>query len=297
MDFRDKVFIAVAESLSFSKAADKLYVSQPAISRHIKEMETTLGIQLFERKGNRVYLTLAGEISYNHLKRIVQLYGELDFALGALKDEHKGILRIGASSTIAQYVIPSVLAIFHKRYPNIELDLFNGNSFEMEQKLLRNDIDLALVENNSSNNNLKYINFAEDNIVWIVGVNSPLSHQNTLDLQDLLQIPIVMREYGSGTLQVIEQAFTSVGIKFEKLPILLHLGSTEAIKNFLVNFDGIGFVSEQAIKNELLLKTLKQIFITNLSIKRFFRIALPLGPELNVPNQFVRFLLSNNRRL
>jgi len=98
MDFRDKVFIAVAESLSFSKAAEKLYVSQPAISRHIKEMETTVGIQLFERKGNRIYLTLAGEITYNHLKKVVQLYGELDFALGALKDEHKGVLRIGASS-------------------------------------------------------------------------------------------------------------------------------------------------------------------------------------------------------
>ncbi|MEI7522915.1 MAG: LysR family transcriptional regulator [Mariniphaga sp.] len=297
MDFRDKVFISVAESLSFSKAAEKLYISQPAISRHIKEMESARGIQLFERKGNRIYLTLAGEISYFHLKKVVQLYGELDFALGALKDEHKGILRIGASSTIAQYVIPSLLAIFHKRFPNIELDLFNGNSFEMEQKLLKNDIDLALVENNSSNNNLKYINFAEDNIVAIVGVNSPLSHQNVLDVQDLLQIPLVMREYGSGTLQVIEQAFTSSGIKFEKLPILLHLGSTEAIKNFLVNFDGIAFVSEQAIKKELLLKTLKQIFITNLSIKRFFRIALPPGPELKVPNQFVRFILSDNNRL
>ena len=130
-----------------------------------------------------------------------------------------------------------------------------------------------------------------------MGVNSPLSHQNVLDVQDLLQIPLVMREYGSGTLQVIEQAFTSSGIKFEKLPILLHLGSTEAIKNFLVNFDGIAFVSEQAIKKELLLKTLKQIFITNLSIKRFFRIALPPGPELKVPNQFVRFILSDNNRL
>ena len=90
---------------------------------------------------------------------------------------------------------------------------------------------------------------------------------------------------------------TTHGIKFEKLPILLHLGSTEAIKNFLVNFDGIGFVSEQSIEKELLLKTLKQIFITNLSIKRFFRIALPLGPELNVPKQFVRFILANNNRL
>lgn len=297
MDFRDKVFIAVAESLSFSKAAEKLYISQPAVSRHIKEMETTMGITLFERKGNRVYLTLAGEISYNHLKKILQIYSELEFALGALKNEHKGTLRIGASSTISQYVIPSVLASFHKRYPNIGLNLFNGNSFDMEQKLLKNDIDLALVENSSSNSNLRYINFAEDNIVAITGINSPLAHQNTLNIQDLLQIPMVLREYGSGTLEVIERAFASADIKFEKLPILLHLGSTESIKNFLANFDGIAFVSEQAIEKELRLKTLKQITINNLSIKRHFRIALCLGQELNVPNQFVQYLLAYNHTL
>lgn len=297
MDFRDKVFVAVAESLSFSKAAEKLYISQPAVSRHIKELEAQMGITLFERKGNRVYLTLAGEISYDYLKKITQNYSELEFALGALKNEHKGNLRIGASSTIAQYVIPSVLASFHKRYPNIELNLFNGNSFEMEQKLLKNDIDLALVENNSSNSNLKYINFAEDNILAIAGINSPLAHQSALNIQDLLQIPMVLREYGSGTLEVIERAFASTEIQFEKLPILLHLGSTEAIKNFLANFDGIAFVSEQAIEKELRLKILKQISINNLSIKRYFRIALPLGQELNVPNQFVQYLLNYNHAL
>lgn len=297
MDFRDKVFVAVAESLSFSKAAEKLYISQPAVSRHIKELETTMGITLFERKGNRVYLTLAGEISYNHLKKIMQIYNELEFALGALKNDHRGTLRIGASSTISQYVIPSVLASFHKKYPNIGLNLFNGNSFDMEQKLLKNDIDLALVENSSSNSNLRYINFAEDNIVAISGIGSPLAHQSSLNIQDLLQIPMVLREYGSGTLEVIERAFASANIKFEKLPILLHLGSTEAIKHFLANFDGIAFVSEKAIEKELRLKMLKQIPINNLCIKRHFRIALPLGQELNVPSQFVQYLLLYNHTL
>jgi len=294
MDFRDKVFIAVAENLSLTKAAGKMYISQPAVTRHIRELESGSGISLFERKGNRVYLTLAGEITYSHLKKVSQLYSELDFALGALKEEHKGVLRIGASSTISQYVIPSVLASFHRKYPKIELNLFNGNSFEMEQKLLNNDLDLALVENSSSNGNLKYINFAEDNIVAIAGVNSPLAHRSSLNIQDLMQIPMVLREFGSGTLEVIEKAFAEVDIKFEKLHILLHLGSTEAIKNFLTGFDGIAFVSERAIEKELLLKTLKKIPVNNLSIKRNFRIAQLFGPELNIPQKFVQYIFANN---
>jgi DNA-binding transcriptional LysR family regulator len=150
MDYRDKVFIAVAENLSFSKASASLFISQPAVTKHIRELENQLGIALFERKGNRVYLTRAGEITYEHLKRIAQQYSELDFELGALKDEHRGILRIGASSTVSQYLLPPVLAAFRKKYPMIELNVFNGNSFEMEQKLKHNDIDVALVENNSS---------------------------------------------------------------------------------------------------------------------------------------------------
>jgi DNA-binding transcriptional LysR family regulator len=297
MDFRDKVFIAVAENLSLTKAAEKMYISQPAVTRHIRELESGLGISLFERKGNRVYLTLAGEITYSHLKKVTQLYSELDFALGVLKEEHKGVLRIGASSTISQYVIPSILASFHRKYPKIELNLFNGNSFEMEQKLLNNDLDLALVENSSSNSNLKYINFAEDNIIAIAGVNSPLARRSSLNIQDLFQIPMVLREFGSGTLEVIEKAFAEVDIKFEKLHILLHLGSTEAIKNFLTGFDGIAFVSERAIEKELLLKTLKKIQVNNLSIKRNFRIAQLFGSESNIPHKFIEFLFSNNRLL
>ncbi len=294
MNFRDRVFIAVAENLSLTRAAERLLISQPAVTRHIKELEIALGISLFDRKNNKVYLTPAGEVLYSHLKKISQLYSDLDFALGALKDEHRGSLRVGASSTISQYVIPSLLASFHKKYPLIELNLFNGNSFEMEQKLLNNDINLALVENASSHQDLKYINFAADNIVAIAGINSPLSNSVSLNIADLLQIPIVLREFGSGTLEVIEKAFVLSGIKLSELPILLHLGSTEAIKNFLTGFDGIAFVSEKAIEKELQLKTLKKIPINNLNIRRHFRIALPQGPQLDIPQKFINFILHNN---
>ena len=110
MDFRDKVFLSVAENLSFSKAAKEMLISQPAITKHIKELENKLNIKLFERKGNKVYLTKAGELVYEYFKKIDLSYRELEFEIGKLHDTYKGILRIGASSTISQYFIPRLNA-------------------------------------------------------------------------------------------------------------------------------------------------------------------------------------------
>lgn len=294
MDFRDEVFLAVAENLSFSRAADILRISQPAVTQHIKKIEERFDVALFSRKGNRIYLTKAGEIVYQQLKAIKQHYSELDFTLGSLTSQFKGSLRIGSSSTISQYVIPAVLAAFHKHYPQTELSLYNGNSFEMEQKLLNNDLDLALVENNSSQANLHYQRFADDEIVAITGAKSSIAQLNSLSLFDFQNIPLVLREQGSGTLEVINNALIKAGVDLQQLNILLHLGSTEAIKSFLDNFEGIALVSAKAIEKELLLNTLKIVPVKNLSIKRHFRIALPPGPQRTIPSHFVNFLLHYN---
>jgi len=294
MDYRHKVFLAVAENLSFSKAANELFISQPAVTKHIKELERQLGLALFHRKGNRIYLTNAGEITYKFYKQAFQLYSELEFVLGALKDEHKGSLRIGASSTISQYVIPKVLAQYHKRYPKIELSLFNGNSFDIEQKLMDNKIDIALVENNSSRQNLKYINFLNDEVVAVAAKNSLISKQESLDLNDLQEIPLVLREQGSGTLEVIEKELAQKGISIKNLNVFLHLGSTESIKQFLIDFEGIAFVSKRAIENELQLNLLKEISVKGFRINRNFRIVVPAGIELDVPQSFISFLLGYN---
>ncbi len=294
MDYRDDVFLSVAENLSFSKASEDLFISQPAVSRHIKELESKLNIALFERKGNKIYLTKAGKLTYGYLKQIKQQYRELEFELGRLNDTFKGILRIGASSTISQYLIPKVLAAFHKRYPKIELHLFNGNSFEMEQKLLENEIDLALVENESSQSNIKYIDFLDDEINIVTGSNSVYAKRRYLSLEDFKQIPILLRERGSGTLEVIQKSLAKQAINLDKLNILIHLGSTEAIKNFLSDFDGIALVSEKAIEQELRLKTIVKLNIKNLNLNRKFRIATRQGPESLSPKLFIDFLLHYN---
>lgn len=294
MDYRDEVFISVAENLSFSKAAKELYISQPAVTKHIKELENRLSIALFNRKGNKIYLTKAGELTYRYYKEINQKYIDFEYALGRLSDAFKGVLSIGASSTISQYLIPGVIASFHRKYLEIKLNLYNGNSFEMERKLLDGEIDLALVENDSSNKNISYTPFLEDEIVVVAGSNCLFAKQKNLSIKDLEQIPIVLREKGSGTLQVIEKALHAQGIDIEKLNILIHLGSTEAILNFICDFDGIAMVSERSIQKELILKNLSKINVKNFSINRQFRIGFRHGPDLPIPKLFTDFLYQYN---
>ena len=292
MDYRDSDILSVAEHLSFSKAAEALHISQPAVSRHIKELEQRYDASLFERKGNRIYLTGAGEKVYHAFREIAQHYRNLDFEMGELHNAQAGEIRVGASSTIAQYVIPRVMASFHKRYPHIRLHLMNGNSFEMEQLLLDNRIDLALVENLSSQAGIRYRDFLHDELIVVPGKSSLYAERATIEKEDLLQIPLVLREECSGTLEVNRQYFAQQKILFEELNTPIHLGSTESIKNFLLDFNGLAIVSEKAVRNELYLKTLVKLQVTGITFPRTFRIAHKIGHKSRQAEQFEQFLLN-----
>ncbi|BDD11591.1 transcriptional regulator (plasmid) [Fulvitalea axinellae] len=294
MDYRDEVFLAVAENLSFSKAAEDLCISQPAVTKHVKELENRWNVALFERIGNKISLTDAGKMAVERLKDIRWRYRELEFGLGRLNGDFFGQLRLGASSTISQYVIPEALAAFHKRYPQVDLTLLQGNSSEMEEKLLAGEIDIALVENETSEPGLRYEDFLDDEIVTVTGVKSAYADIRELKLEDFSRIPLVLREKGSGTLQVLKKALQKKGVKLSKLNILLHLGSTEAIKNFLADFDGVALVSAKAIEKELLLEQLVRIRLPELSLTRKFRSAYRMGPLPDVPRIFTRFLEGHN---
>lgn len=294
MDYRDEVFLSVADKLSFSKAAEDLSISQPAVTKHIKELENKLNVSLFERKGNKIYLTKAGKITYDKLKKINQNYRELEFELEQLNNNFKGSVKLGASSTIAQYLIPQMLAAFHKRYPDIQLHLFNGNSFEMEQKLIENEVDIALVENHSSHSNIKYKDFLNDEIIVVTGSKSLYSKRKNISIPDFKNIPIVFREKGSGTLEVIKKTLTKHKINFDELNILIRLGSTEAIKNFMSDFDGIAIVSEKAVEKELFSRELVKLNVNGITIERKFRVALRQGHNSAIQKVFTDFLFNYN---
>lgn len=294
MDYRDKVFMSVAENLSFSKAADQMFISQPAITRHIQELEDRYKITLFERKGNKIYLTTAGKKIYNSYKVIAQKYRELEFEIGQINDSIIGDFKIGASSTISQYIIPKAIASFHKKYPKGQFFLTNGNSFEMENLLLDNKIDMALVENITSQSGIRYRDFLDDELIVVTGIHSVYSRKKTFTKDDLSSIPIVLREQGSGTLEVIKDAFTKHGIDFDIIKTPIHLGSTESIKNFLLDFDGLAIVSERAVKNELYHKSLVKINVNGFRIPRKLRIACKLGHKSRQVELFETFLLNYN---
>lgn len=294
MDYRDLVFIAVAENLNFSKAAADLNISQPAVTKHIKELEARFKANLFERKGNRVFLTRKGKIVYNSYKQIEQLYRDIEFKISQLNHDVSGDFVIGASSTISQYLIPKIIASFHKRYPKINIHLINGNSFDMEQLLLKNKVDLALVENYASQLGVRYKDFLDDELIVVTGGSSVYSKRKTISKVDLLELPIVLREKGSGTLEVIKEAFNVHNLAFEQLNVSIHLGSTESIKNFLSDFDGLAIVSKQAVRNELDMKLLVEIKVKAFSIPRKFRIAHKMGHKSQQVELFEQFLFSYN---
>lgn len=294
MDYRERVFMTVAEHLSFSNAATALFISQPAVTKHVKELEQKVGIALFVRQGSHVFLTKAGTLLYNNLQKISQLYSELDDEIGSLKGESEGLLRLGASSTIAQYVLPKVLADFQKKHPKLQMSVVSGNSLAMERLLLGHEVDVALVENGSGNAALHYLPFAEDRIVPVAGTNSVYAKKGRLTIQELQAVPLVLRETGSGTLQTLMQALNQLGIDIEQLNVVIRLDATEAIKHFLRYTEGIAFVSERAIEKELQWNLLKKLDIKNVIVKRFLRIAQSPEPAFSYQQKFIDFVHNYN---
>ena len=145
-DFRLKVFYTVAQRLSFTKAAHELYITQPAVTKHIKELEQQLNIQLFKRNGNNIALTIAGKVLVQYAEKIFQTYTELETELAQLNNMEAGTLHIGASTTVAQTILPKILALFKKTYPDVTFNFIQGNTDYISQLILDEKIDIAIVE-------------------------------------------------------------------------------------------------------------------------------------------------------
>lgn len=289
-DFRLKVFYSVAKHLSFTQASKELYISQPAITKHIRELESLYGVRLFDRLGNKILLTDAGKLMLEHCEQILAAYRRLEYDMNLLKNEWTGDLRLGASTTISQYVLPPILARFTEKYPKVNVTLMDTNSRNIEQALQNHDIDLGLVEGVFRLPSLKYEPFLHDELVPVVGIQSKLAKKDEIGLDELQQLPLVLRERGSGTLDAIEMAFDEVGLKLSSMNVRLYLGGTESIKSFLRCSDSLGIVSLQAVAPELRRGDFKIIDIKGMQIKRHFCFVHLQGQEEPSSINFMRFV-------
>lgn len=288
-DFRLKVFCSVAKNLSFTKASQELFVSQPAITKHIQELETTYETRLFNRQGNHIALTDSGKLLLEHCERILEAYKHLEYEMHLLHDQYTGELKLGASTTIAQYVLPPLLGQFIRKFPQVKLSLLNDNSREVETALQEQRIDLGLVEGIYRQPTLKYTAFLKDELVAVVHTHSKLELPDEITPDDLLHIPLVLRERGSGTLDVIERALGQHGIKLSALRVLMYLGSTESIKLFLENTDCMGIVSIRSISRELASGAFRIIEIKGMPMLREFNFVRQQGQEGGLSQVFMRF--------
>ncbi|MFV5684638.1 LysR family transcriptional regulator [Flavobacterium sp. GB2R13] len=288
MDFRLKVFFTVANRLSFTKAATELFITQPAISKHIQELEEEYKIKLFERNGSKISLTNAGEVLLKHTKKIFEVYREIDFDMSTLINQQKGLLRLGASTTISQYIIPPLLARFHQKLQDIKINLLNGNTEQIEKALLNKEIEIGIVEGQSKNQSIKYTEFLKDELVLVCNTTNPLKDKEQVTLEDLKDLRFVTREQGSGTLEVIEHAFKPFGINLSQLKIEMQLGSPESIKSYLMNSDCVAFISIHAIEKELKNDELVILDIDNFVIERFFYIITLQGKVDALSELFIK---------
>ncbi|MGB5474145.1 MAG: selenium metabolism-associated LysR family transcriptional regulator [Gammaproteobacteria bacterium] len=271
-DRRLQVFHTVARLLSFTKAAESLHMTQPAVTFQVRQLEEYFNTRLFDRTHNRISLTAAGERVYEYAAQIFDLYAKMDNAVRDMTGEISGVLIIGASTTIAEYMLPALLGDFKKKYPDVNVHLKVSNSDGIVHMVENNDIDLGVVEAPVVNKNLVVENCRNDRLVAIVPPQHALSDKRKVSLQDLQNQAFIAREEGSGTREVIEEYIAEAGLKATDLNIAMELGSPEAIKGAVEAGMGVSIVSEVTIHKELQLGTL---------------VALELDPPLERPFSFV----------
>lgn len=284
-DFRLTVFITVARTLSFTRAAAILNVSQPAISKHIKELEADFAEPLFNRKGSAITLTPKGQSIIPLVEAILEGYSSLSEAIEEDDHSYNGLLRVGASTTIAQYVLPEILAKFDRQYPNIRLVVIDANSDEVVRMLQRKEIDIALVEGDSRSSSVHYTPFLEDDIVLV----STTEHKRKLRLDEVEKLPLVIREEGSGTLSVIISALRGVGVPRKRLNIKMQLGSSGAILRYVRSSKDYAFVSARVAQEYILRSELFVNHVEGLNISRCFQYVSLHGQSGRLANLFMEF--------
>ncbi|MXO34768.1 LysR family transcriptional regulator [Apibacter sp. B3889] len=292
-DFRLKIFYAVAKNLSFTKAAEELYISQPAVTKNIKELESEYDLTLFLRKGNKIELTDAGKILLIHSEKIMNIYKQIQYDFDLLKENFSGTFQLGASTTLGQYLLPALMSQFHSKHPKIKMSLITANTEEIEKYLIEKKIELGMVEGKPKNKQLKYLPFLKDEIVAIAHTSQEISKKEILTLDELKKVPLVLRELGSGSLDIIRDAFQAVNIQLKDLNIAMHLGSTEGIKSYLTHTNSIGFISIAAVTKDIKKGEFQVIDIEGIDIKRWFYFVYKQGVPEGNSDLFIKFATSH----
>ncbi len=267
-----KVFCAVAETRSFSEASRTLNLSQPAVSLQIQALEKSFETGLFDRSDKVLKLTPSGELLYSYAKRILALTAEMEEEMGALIGQIKEELSIGASSTVGNYLLPHVIVAFRKQHPKVRINLKVGNTKEVVKLLHTGDITLGFVEGDVSKENLVVEKLASDELVLIMPHDHPWSKRKSIPITELAHEPLIVREVGSGTRQIVEKRLHEHHISMHDLNVTMVLGDTEAIKTAVEQGMGVAIVSVWTVRKEVRHGTIRAARFSDIRFNRDLRV-------------------------
>ncbi len=290
-DHKLKVFCTVAETKSFSKTSEIIHLTQPAVSLQIQALEEIYETKLFDRSSSFINLTPSGEILYRYAKEILALYAETEKEIGKITGLIKGSITIGASTTIGNYVLPTVISDFKKTHPKIKVNALIGNTKRVVDFLNAGVIDLGLVEGETSKHKIKTESIIQDELVFIVPPFHQWAKKKVVSILEITKEPFILREEGSGTRQMIEKYLLSHGINTGDMRIALVLGSTESIKQAVENGIGVSIVSKWAARKEVKYGSLKLITPKEEKIYRNFSLVMQKTAVLShAVDEFLAYL-------
>lgn len=288
MDRQLQVFVTVVEMGNFSRAAEELHMTQPAVSQYIQSFERTMGIKLLERTNKFVRLNKAGEIVYHHAKEILGLYTKMHYLIDDLTNNTSGPLSIGSSYTFGEYVLPHIIAKMHKEYPLIIPTITIGNTNEIANLVLGNQLDVGIVEGEFKDKHLVIEPFAKDSMYLVASPKHRLAQKNSkISISELEEETWIVREKGSGTREVTEKMFRLCEMNPKNT---LEFGSTQLIKESIEAGIGISLLSYWAIRKECSMGTLSIINLKQLPIIRTFSIVLRSPFQTKSLNVFLELL-------
>ena len=268
-DRRLQVFYTVARHLSFTKAAEQLFMTQPAVTFQIKQLEEQFNARLFERSHGKIALTPAGRLVMEYAGRILGLSEEMETRVAELNGTMSGPLLLGASTTIAEFILPRILGEFKVEHPQVHAHLTVGNSEMIESRVADHALDLGLIESPSHLPALATEVCCEDELVLICQPVHRFAKAAAVKAQDLAGEPFVSRELGSGTREFMDQYLRSCGVAPEDLNVVMELGSPEAIKGVVETGLGVSIVSHATVVKELKLGTLAAVRLAPRLIRTF----------------------------
>jgi len=285
-----EIFCRVVELQSFSRAAEAVFLTQASVSERISGLENSLGVKLLDRLGRQILPTKAGELLYQHAIRLLDMKKTAILEMEDFLGLKQGEISLGGSTIPGEYILPGIIGRFHEKYPFISIKLTVSDTVEIQKLVLNGNLELGVIGSRSANKDLIHYDLWKDELVLVVNARHRWTDKKTISINELLEEPFILREPGSGTQKIIEDAFKKSGIDvIHSLNSAICFGSSTSVKEGIKSGIGVSIISSRAIETELRSGELKTIRIKGLpAIKRNFYL---IRDKRRVPSPACRVML------